>query len=168
MVRDFPDRADFFGWQRPQTWRDGNWFNMLYDTHPNEVRQFVLNGTASLIYNILVCLLHDRRVNKETVEPKAASKLHKLGIGKTRYVGQRPTTPVITLKIPARVYQGLGGKHHARPRMHYRAGHVRQQPYGKRGAGFSKLIEIEATWVNEDLGGTPITFREYRMRQTTE
>ena len=87
--------------------------------------------------NVVVILLQDRTANKIEIEPSRRPKLN------LKFLQRRPQIPnnenarEILLTIPRRVYtktSGKAGKSHAPPRMHYRAEHVRQQPYGPRSA----------------------------------
>jgi hypothetical protein len=150
-----------------KTWREKDWFCFESQLHPKEVQEWMECGVAGLAAFVLVILLHDRATHKEIVEPRK-SKLHKLGIGKPR--PEYEDLPEVTLYVPRRVYEKLGGGrhkpgHHKPPRMHYRAEHVRQQVVGPRGAGQHKEIVIEGTWVNFDPAeaGTPIKRRTYKL-----
>ena len=126
---------------------------------------------AEMAANVVVILLQDRTANKIEIEPSRRSKLN------LKFLQRRPQIPndenarEIFLTIPRRVYtktSGKGGKSHAPPRMHYRAEHVRQQPYGPRSAPSYREIVIAGTWINaSDVSpaerGTPIT-RNYRFK----
>jgi hypothetical protein len=121
--------------------------------------------------NVVVILLQDRTANKIEVQPRTRPKL------KLNFLQRRPPAPNdenardIILTIPRRVYKGAsrqGGNGHAHKRMHYRAEHVRQQPYGPRSAPSYREIVIAGTWINAtDIPpaerGTPIT-RNYRFK----
>src|ERR1019366_787940 len=109
-----------------------------------------------------------RTAHKVEIEPSTRPKL------KLKFLQRRPEIPdaenfrEIVLTIPRRVYTGEHGGTHASPRMHYRAEHVRQQPYGPRSAPLYREIVIEGTWINAsdidpaDLG-TPIR-RNYKLK----
>jgi hypothetical protein len=67
----------------------------------------------------------------------------------------------ITLYCPRRVSTANHGGTHASPKMHFRAEHTRQQPYGPRKSPSYREIVIEGTWINAadvDVSelGTPI------------
>jgi hypothetical protein len=120
--------------------------------------------------SVVVILLQDRTSNKIEVQPRTRPKL------KLNFLQRRPQAPndesarEIILTIPRRVYKGTSGtaKAHARPRMHYRAEHVRRQPCGPRSAPSYREIVIAGMWINAtDIPpgerGTPIT-RNYRFK----
>ena len=123
---------------------------------------------AKMAAHATTILLQDRRAHKIEIEPSAKPKL------RTNFLKRRPDIPGVeqlselALTIPRRVYTGEHGGTHASPRMHYRAEHVRQQPYGPRSAPQYREIVIEGTWINADdvdpsERGTPIT-RTYRFK----
>jgi hypothetical protein len=128
-------------------------------------------GIAQMVAGAVVILLQDRTANKIEIEPKERSTLN------LNFFKRRPQIPnsenvgEIVLTIPRRVYKTSGktGKPHGPHRMHYRAEHVRQQPYGPRSATSYKEIVIPGMWINAkhispaDLG-TPITRRNYRFK----
>jgi hypothetical protein len=126
---------------------------------------------AWMAADIVVILLQDRTANKIEVQPNTRPKLS------LKFLQRRPQAPYdesaheIYLTIPRRVYKGTSGKGggpHAHKRMHYRAEHVRQQPYGPRSAPSYREIVIAGTWINaSDIPpaerGTPIA-RNYRVK----
>jgi hypothetical protein len=130
-----------------------------------------LGEIGRIAANVVVILLQDRTANKIEVQPRTRPKL------KLNFLQRRPQTPhdesarEILLTIPRRVYKATsrqGGNGHAHKRMHYRAEHVRQQPYGPRSAPSYREIVIAGTWINAtDISpadrGTPIT-RNYRFK----
>jgi hypothetical protein len=100
---------------------------------------------APAILDMLVIILQDRSVHRIDVEPREPSaKWKRLGLAK-----DRPDLHVqdVTLYCPRRVYTGEQGGTHASPRMHYRAEHLRMQPYGE-GRKFRKEVTIAAQWIN--------------------
>jgi hypothetical protein len=146
-------------------WRDRDW--LCFDVKPTdeEKAEWDRCGVLSQAHIMLAILLHDRATNKVLVQPRPPSKLYRLGIGKKR-PPMLDETPEIVLHIPRRVYTGKHGGTHLPPRMHYRAEHVRQQPYGPRDASLRKEVVIEGTWVNFDpaQAGTPIKRqRSYKL-----
>jgi hypothetical protein len=123
--------------------------------------------------NVVVILLQDRTANKIEIEPKKQSKLRLNFIKRRPQIPDTENLPEIVLTIPRRVYTATGtGKPHGPHRMHYRAEHIRRQPYGPGRKNY-KEIEIAGTWINasdvspEDLG-TPITERYYRFKALKE
>ncbi len=127
---------------------------------------------AWMAANVVVILLQDRNANKVVVEPKRRSKL------KLKFIQRRPQIPnnenvtEILLTIPRRVYtktsDGEASKAHRPHRMHYRAEHVRQQPYGPRSAPSYREKVIAGMWINaSDVPpaerGTPM--RLYRFTE---
>jgi hypothetical protein len=125
---------------------------------------------AWMAANVVVILLQDRTANKIEIEPKRSKTLN------LNFIKRRPKLPgsenahEIVLTIPRRVYSKTSGngKAHASPRLHYRAEHVRRQPYGPRSAPSYRETVIPGQWINADdispaERGTPITRRYYRF-----
>jgi hypothetical protein len=123
---------------------------------------------ATMAGHVTAILLQDRSAHKIEIGPSAKPKL------RANFLKRRPDIPSVeqiselALTIPRRIYTGEHGGTHASPRMHYRAEHVRQQPYGPRAAPRYREIVIEGTWINADdvdpsERGTPIT-RAYRFK----
>jgi hypothetical protein len=121
---------------------------------------------ANMAAGVVVILLQDRHVNKIDVAPKARPKLN------LKFLQQRPQAPddeivnEIQLTIPGRVYKGTGKHGEGHKRMHYRAEHVRRQPYGPRSTPQYREIVIPGMWINADdvppeERGTPV--RNYRF-----
>ena len=88
--------------------------------------------TREAARDVLIIALQDRNVEKVEAEPRKPSKLCKLGIGKRRNEDPPKDAPEITLYCPRHVSTADHGGTHASPRMHFRAEHVRKQPYGPR------------------------------------
>ena len=179
-------RPDSFNWTRQQKrdeertvaeiLRDDNvvgmWWEKDYLCICCQVPQGDCNDEVPwMAANVVVILLQDRTTNKIMVAPKTRPKL------KLKFLQRRPqipndeNVPEIVLTIPRRVYtstSGETGKEQKPRRMHFRAGHLRQQQYGPRSAPRYREIEIAAMWINaEDVPpeerGTPIT-RNYKFK----
>jgi len=126
---------------------------------------------AWMAANVVVILLQDRTANKIVIAPRTQPQL------RLKFIQRRPQIPnnenvgEILLTIPRRVYTGTSDgkarKAHGPHRMHYRAEHVRQQPYGPRSAPIYREIVIAGMWINaSDVPlaerGTPM--RHYRFK----
>jgi hypothetical protein len=146
-------------------WDRGSWlcerWNVFTDGCSDDVKLTTFLEEKAL--DVLTIILHDRSVHRVEIEPKPDGKnWHLLGLS-----DQRPAMPTeITLQCPRRAYTGDGEGTHASPWMHYRAEHLRNQPYGPRKAPMYRQIVIAAQWINAadvdpaDLG-TPI--RHYKL-----
>jgi hypothetical protein len=138
-------------------WWDGEWMCFrLHSTLGEETAE-----TVAAARDVLIMALQDRSVQKIEAEPRKPSKLWKLGIGKKRHDDAPSDTREITLYCPRRVSTANHGGTHASPKMHFRAEHTRQQPYGPRKSPSYREIVIEGTWINAadvDVSelGTPI------------
>lgn len=135
-------------------WWDGEW--MCFRLHSTLGEE-----TAAAARDVLIMALQDRSVQKIEAEPRKPSKLWKLGIGKKRHDDAPSDTREVTLYCPRRVSTANHGGTHASPKMHFRAEHTRQQPYGPRKSPSYREIVIEGTWINAadvDVSelGTPI------------
>jgi hypothetical protein len=136
---------------------------------PTEFQEY--EGVAIMAADVVVILLQDRTANKIEIAPSKRPTLD------LKFLNRRPQIPnsenllEIVLTIPRCVYpktSGKTGKPHGPHRMHYRAEHVRQQPYGSRSATSYKEIVIAGMWINaNDIPpaerGTPLT-RNYRFK----
>jgi hypothetical protein len=120
---------------------------------------------------VVVILLQDRTANKIVIAPSKRPKLNLKVFQRPFKIPNNENAREILLTISRRVYprtSGKVGKAHGPHRMHYRAEHVRQQPYGPRSAPSYREIVIAGTWINaSDVSpaerGTPIT-RNYRFK----
>jgi hypothetical protein len=148
-------------------WWEKDWICARTDLNTledNEDNEDTVKRISQLALWILIICLQDRSVFAVEVAPPK-SKLCKLGIGKKRADGP-PDQREIILYVPKRVYAGEHDRHghHASPMMHFRAGHIRNQPSGPRAEPIYKQIVIDGMWVNGDPEpGTPIKMRSYKL-----
>jgi hypothetical protein len=100
---------------------------------------------ARCALELLVVILHDRNTLKvETRPPLRSNHLKRFGLNKQQPEGVQE----ITLYCPGHFSTADGDGTHARPRMRYRAEHLRNQPYGPRNNPTYREIVIEAQWIN--------------------
>jgi hypothetical protein len=100
---------------------------------------------ARCALELLVVILHDRNTLKVEARPRLRSNhLKRFGLNKQQPEGVQE----ITLYCPSHFSTADGDGTHARPRMHYRAEHLRNQPYGPRSNPTYREIVIEAQWIN--------------------
>jgi hypothetical protein len=136
---------------------------------PTEFEEY--EELAIMAADVVVILLQDRTANKIEIAPSRRPKLDLNFLKRRPQIPNSENLPEVLLTIPRCVYSktsGKTGKPHGPHRMHFRAEHVRQQPYGPRSATSYKEIVIAGTWINaSDIPlterGTPLT-RNYRFK----
>jgi hypothetical protein len=124
-------------------WERGGWLCDQVDYVPSD--ELVPDAElARRALELLVVILHDRNTLKVEAQRRSRSnKLKRLGLDK-----QQPADlQEITLYCPRHFSTADGEGTHARPRMHYRAEHTRQQAHGPR-SSLRKEIVIAAQWIN--------------------
>jgi hypothetical protein len=94
--------------------------------------------------DMLACLLYDRSVHRVESEPRNQPHRYKALLGSSA----QQRVQQITMYVPRRVSTADHGGTHASPKMHFRAEHLRNQPYGPRKSPMYREIVIEGKWIN--------------------
>jgi hypothetical protein len=125
-------------------WERGSWICDQIDYDPS-IEYAPADYHAQAALELLVVILHDRNTIKVEVQPRERSD----NLRRNELDKQQPAdVQTITLYCPGRVSNADGSTSHASPKMHYRAEHLRNQPYGPRSNPQYREIVIAAQWIN--------------------
>ena len=94
--------------------------------------------------DVLACLLYDRSIYRVESEPRNQPHRHRNLLGATA----QQRVQKITMYVPRRVSTAANGGTHASPHMHFRAEHLRNQPFGPRKSPSYREIVIPGKWIN--------------------
>jgi hypothetical protein len=125
-------------------WERGHWLCDQVDYDPN-IEYAPSDYHAQAALDLLVVILHDRNTLKVEAQPRVRSE----NLRRAKLNEQQPAdVQTITLYCPGRISNADGTTSHASPKMHYRAEHTRNQPYGPRSNPQYREIVIAAQWIN--------------------
>jgi hypothetical protein len=137
-----PELADIGG---VTAWWDGDEVYSRLPLLPT-TDDFKLLSEKSSVYarDLLACLLYDRSIHRVESEPRNQPMRRRQLFNPDA----EQSVQKITMYVPRRVSTADRGGTHASPKMHFRAEHTRQQPYGPRKSPSYREIVIAGKWIN--------------------